>query len=97
MHFRKRLIQIASVFVLAVSYLGTAETSYAQDVPCSGDCNDDTTKTGGGGSSSGCTSGGPGSSACTISNYIANCSVTCQTNYYACCSVGGPTCSCIAN
>ena len=46
---------------------------------------------------SGCTEGGQGSSSCSISTIIKSCSVTCQSGYYACCSLEGgvkPRCVC---
>jgi hypothetical protein len=49
------------------------------------------------GSAGGCTSGGSGSVSCSISgcaatSYKNDCSVSCITGYYACCSCGNCTC-----
>lgn len=46
----------------------------------------------GGGSSGGCSAGGPGSTSCSISDPLVSCSITCSTGYYACCT--GATCKC---
>lgn len=50
-----------------------------------------------GGTSSGCKSGGPGSSQCSITcSDGTGCGVTCMSGYYACCNctVNGPSCRC---
>ncbi|WP_166437238.1 hypothetical protein [Niastella caeni] len=48
---------------------------------------------------SGCTSGGPGSSSCSISEPLPpqSCSVTCGSGYYACCQSSTVSCNCVAN
>lgn len=55
--------------------------------------------TGGGTSSGGCTSGGIGSSSCSLTCGGQTCSVTCNTGYYACCvcTTSGPRCKCNAS
>ena len=45
-----------------------------------------------------CTSGGPGSSSCSIDEVFAlACSVTCDPNYYACCQSSTTQCFCVSN
>ena len=56
----------------------------------------------GGASSYTCSSGGPGSSSCTVSANIGigdgsggtSCSVTCNSGYYACCNAYYNKCQC---
>lgn len=52
---------------------------------------------GDGGAAGGCTSGGSGSTSCSVSgcaatSYKNDCSVSCITGYYACCNCGSCTC-----
>jgi hypothetical protein len=43
-----------------------------------------------------CAAGGPGQSYCSYTSNGNECSVTCDTGYYACCSPGDyPTCLCL--
>lgn len=46
-----------------------------------------------------CTSGGPGSTSCSIGTEVAtigtSCSVSCSAGYYACCKSSNTTCKCI--
>lgn len=41
-----------------------------------------------------CTSGGEGSTSCTIGDIYSNCSVSCGDGYYACCDGGSNVCDC---
>ncbi|MBG0782437.1 MAG: hypothetical protein H0S84_09235 [Bacteroidales bacterium] len=50
---------------------------------------------GGGGSNSDCTSGGPGSTSCSVGDIWSSCSVSCSVGYYACCKGSNNTCECI--
>ncbi|MDX1627474.1 MAG: hypothetical protein R3345_02175 [Fulvivirga sp.] len=42
-----------------------------------------------------CTSGGEGSSSCSIDEPFNSCSVTCREGYYACCDSSTTTCTCV--
>jgi hypothetical protein len=44
-----------------------------------------------------CSSGGVGSTGCSIDDPISGCSVTCASGYYACCSSGSNICTCKEN
>lgn len=65
-------------------------------------CDDEIKENGGGGDSYTCSSGGPGSSSCTVSANIGigdgsggtSCSVTCNSGYYACCNAYYNKCQC---
>lgn len=46
-------------------------------------------------SSGGCSSGGEGSTSCEIHDVLSGCSVSCGSGYYACCSSGSNTCTCV--
>lgn len=55
---------------------------------------------GGDGNGGSCSSGGVGSTSCSVTSGSHSCSVTCQSGYYACCNTGGlqyVTCSCKKN
>ncbi|HJZ40037.1 MAG TPA: hypothetical protein VJ203_06705 [Bacteroidales bacterium] len=42
-----------------------------------------------------CSSGGPGSSSCSIEDVWSGCSVSCKDGYYACCESGKNVCRCV--
>lgn len=44
-----------------------------------------------------CTSGGTGSSSCSLEGPLNSCSVTCTTGYYACCDDNRMKCYCVPN
>lgn len=48
-----------------------------------------------GSGSGGCTSGGPGSSSCSVGDFYSSCSVSCSVTYYACCNGDSNTCYCM--
>jgi len=43
-----------------------------------------------------CTSGGEGSTECSVGDTFSNCSVSCGDGYYACCDGSTNTCFCVA-
>jgi len=45
----------------------------------------------------GCTSGGVGSTSCSVSNGNGSCSVSCGTGYYSCCNDTHTVCKCVKN
>ena len=75
----------AAVLALSLSIIGTeARADDPPELPRGGE--------------GGCSSGGPGATSCSMTNALgSSCSVTCGTGYYACCSTGGPSCSCVNN
>lgn len=44
-----------------------------------------------------CSSGGQGSTGCSIDDFTGGCSVSCGSGYYACCQSSNNTCVCISN
>lgn len=50
----------------------------------------------GGDTQENCTSGGTGSTSCSVNDVWSGCSVSCGVGYYACCVGDSNTCSCIA-
>jgi hypothetical protein len=44
-----------------------------------------------------CSSGGEGSTGCSIDDFTGGCSVSCGSGYYACCKSSNNTCVCITN
>jgi len=48
-------------------------------------------------SNKGCTSGGTGSTSCSVGDVWSSCSVSCGSGYYACCQGSDNTCHCVKN
>jgi hypothetical protein len=80
---KHQLIRAFSIALLGIGLMSTV--SAAQD-ELPGD---------GGGGGAACQNGGPGATSCYVDMYLYQCSVTCNTGYYACCTLAG--CSCVKN